>query len=792
MSDRNAGMLRMVGNALRIGDQYTAAESPLQGGCPPFCPGDSAILRRMNRPIHTALFGVLAAILLAGGRNPARATSVYDIQYTAAPSGDSPLAGEVVTVSGIVTAVMVDGFTIADSAGAWRGVYVYTVIAGPAVGDSVEVTGTVQEYYGMTEIANVTTFAAFSSGHPVPPLDVEPADAPQEAYESVLLRVDDVTVTELLPFGEWTVDSVLVCDDVNDYVYFPRVGDALDSVTGVLQYSFGAFKLQPRETADIAGAPIAHYALGGDVVTMNDNHDVLTGHYVEVRGDGIVAIHATMPGGMPVVETGALIFPGLIDAHNHAAYNVLGPIPFDTTFSDRYEWQATALYSSFRDQYNAIRDFGGSGAQTSNLHRLAELRALSAGTTTIQGVNCNGHAYDAFAHRGIGINNAERFPSRILSSVFPLSQGAAYWQARGGEYWNRFVVHLCEGTNQDAFDELAAWQALVPLDDRTTIIHGTALGANEWSSLAAAGGHLVWSPRSNVALYGETADIPGAMAAGVNIALAPDWTESGSPHLLDEMRFARLLADSLWGGAPDVRTVADMVTRNAAAALGAGNRIGRVAPGFDADLTVIAGLATAPYDALLDATPGDVALTVVSGRPMYGDPSLMGQFAFLDNQEDIVVHGMAKRLAVRLVAHAIPEAGVPTAATITQLESAYNAATPTVCCFLDLDEIICGPVAVLGDGPRGVLSCIAIHPNPFNPTTTIHYRIGHRQHVSVSVYDVRGVLIDTLSDRVQDAGPHAVSWNGRDTRGRAVASGVYFVHVRGDHGAKTAKAVLLK
>jgi cytosine/adenosine deaminase-related metal-dependent hydrolase len=642
-----------------------------------------------------ALIAVLLAAPLSVCAAPVNSVEIFEIQYTTDPSGDSPLVGQTVTTAGVVTAITADGFTIADSVGAWHAIFIYTIAGGPVVGDSVQVTGAVHEYYGMTEIADVTDFQLLSSGHPVVPLTVTSADASQEAYESVLLQIEAGTVTELLSYGEWVLDDALVCDDLNDYVYFPEVGDLLDSLTGVLFYSYGAFKLEPRTTSDIAGEPIPHYALGGDVVTMNVAGDVLSDHYVEVVGDQIVAIHSSPPIGILVVETSGVIFPGLIDAHNHAAYNVLGVIPFGVTFEDRYEWQDSPLYAEFKDQYKAIRDYGGSGALTDFIHKLAELRALCAGTTTIQGVNCNGHQYDTYAHQGMGINNAERFPNRILSSTFPLSQSATYWQNRADEYWDRFVIHLAEGVNTAASGEFDAWQALGVLDYRTTIIHGLALGAPEWAALSAVGGHVVWSPRSNVILYGQTADIPGALSAGVNVALAPDWTESGSLHMLEEMKFARTIGDSLWGGALTPRLLTEMVTCNAADALGATGRIGTITVGYTADLMVIPGTAIAPYDSLLAAEPEDVALTVVSGRPMYGDLSLMAQFDFLGDTEDIMIGGTYKRLAVLIASHAIPDSDVPTAEVIAALEAAYAESYPPICCFLGIEPDSCAraPVA---------------------------------------------------------------------------------------------------
>jgi cytosine/adenosine deaminase-related metal-dependent hydrolase len=52
--------------------------------------------------------------------------------------------------------------------------------------------------------------------------------------------------------------------------------------------------------------------------------------------------------------------------------------------------------------------------------------------------------------------------------------------------------------------------------------------------------HLFWSPRSNLELYGATANIGAALDAGVEIALAPDWAVTGSSNILNELKVASL------------------------------------------------------------------------------------------------------------------------------------------------------------------------------------------------------------------------------------------------------------
>jgi len=84
------------------------------------------------------------------------------------------------------------------------------------------------------------------------------------------------------------------------------------------------------------------------------------------------------------------------------------------------------------------------------------------------------------------------------------------------------------------------------------------------------------------------------------------------------------------------------------------------------------------------------------------------------------------------------------------------------------------------------------YPNPFNPLTTIAYVLPSAGDVELTVYDVTGRLIATLVDGPSPAGRSTVSWNGRDARGRQVASGTYFCRIRSPAGARTRKMVMLK
>lgn len=192
---------------------------------------------------------------------PPPMVSIYDIQYTTDISGDSPENGNILTTSGIVTGVFAfgsdaDRFFIQDGDGAWNGIYVYNTTP-VALGDSVVVTGTVTEYFGLTEIGTVTSVVIASSGNAQPnPVLISTGDAAQEQYEAVLVQVTDALCSSADDgFGGFTVSdgsgNRVIDDQIIDiYPITPTVNNVYE-VTGVTFLSFSEVKIYPRIPADI-------------------------------------------------------------------------------------------------------------------------------------------------------------------------------------------------------------------------------------------------------------------------------------------------------------------------------------------------------------------------------------------------------------------------------------------------------------------------------------------------------------------------------------------------------------
>ncbi len=187
-------------------------------------------------------------------------TSIYGLQY---PGGPSLCAGERVEITGTVYAVYYGlDFAIAEASGAWHGIYVNDSTNPPQVGDVVRVQGDVEEDFGFTRISWVTHTVLATGTTPYAASVISTAGAASgEAYEGVLVEVQDVAVSNENPdspndHGEWEVDdgSGPVRVDDMEYPYDPTLGQAFDLVRGMLNYSFGDFKIEPRDANDVVQA----------------------------------------------------------------------------------------------------------------------------------------------------------------------------------------------------------------------------------------------------------------------------------------------------------------------------------------------------------------------------------------------------------------------------------------------------------------------------------------------------------------------------------------------------------
>lgn len=396
----------------------------------------------------------------------------------------------------------------------------------------------------------------------------------------------------------------------------------------------------------------------------------------------------------------AAISPGLINTHDHITYTHNDPYAATaeraaTRYEDRQQWR-TGKGGSYAIPYN-------SGA-TADQVRWGELRFLMGGATSI--VGSGGQA--GLLRNLDQANNEEGLGHKAVNfDTFPLDDADGTQRTTDCNYGGKpttvaslanfgaYEPHTSEGIDTAAHNEFLCessetYDTMVPgvsnniLLGKTAMIHAIGLLPADYDAMAKARTGLIWSPRSNLSLYGETARVTTASRLGVKIALGTDWMPSGSMNLLRELACADSFNatylnhyfrdDQLWA----------MVTINAAAVTKTDDAIGVLKKGMIADISIFASHGKEPFRSVIEAQPPDVALVMRGGKVLYGDDAVVGAFAQTCDAVDVC--GTAKRVCL------MDEVGK----TLGTLEGAAkltggSAIYPAFTCDVPRDEPLCVP-----------------------------------------------------------------------------------------------------
>lgn len=353
---------------------------------------------------------------------------------------------------------------------------------------------------------------------------------------------------------------------------------------------------------------------------------------VVVDGERIADVGCVEPpAGATIISCAeGVISPGLIDPHDHLGFTDRAPYRFgDKRWDHRHGWRAELSTPGNRWTGSA----NGFASE-----QWGEVRKLVAGTTTMVG---SGYA------RGI-IRNLDQASAResdalpvVENQTFPL--GDANRQFRSNCGWNyrddgfdaskedAYVPHVAEGIDDYAAEEFrclstdfAGGEDLT--ESNSAHVHGIGLQTLDYDRMVRDGTALIWSPRSNLQLYGETARVSTFATLGGVIALGSDWTYSGSIHPGREMACADSFNKSALNGFFSDKDIWKMATENAAIALRADADVGTLETGKLADIAIFAEAddVKSPWRAPLEAKPGETALVLRGGTPLYGEAGVLG------------------------------------------------------------------------------------------------------------------------------------------------------------------------
>jgi cytosine/adenosine deaminase-related metal-dependent hydrolase len=340
-----------------------------------------------------------------------------------------------------------------------------------------------------------------------------------------------------------------------------------------------------------------------------------------------------------VIDTKGTISPGLIDSHNHLAYNFLpewvkSPAQL---WGNRYQWADDPDYELFIQPYSAHRS---ESTHFCPAFKWGKLRSVVHGVTTVQGqpsaagACANWGIREANQYHYLGYDHMRASIGSVRDLTDSDAQGLLDSFAASPNPTTRYHVHLAEGVsgnNIDAeFDSFAGRDPRVNrhqgvsllVDDTAILIHCVTLTDDQLAEAVLAHAKIVWSPSSNLVLYGATAPIQKILQSGIVTGIGPDWTPSGEDEILAEMRFA--LGYGVANGIPEItpERLWRMATVEGADVVGLDAHVGRLEVGLRADLAVFGRTGPDPYAAVVESRAEDVRLVLLEGLGHLGDEAL--------------------------------------------------------------------------------------------------------------------------------------------------------------------------
>jgi cytosine/adenosine deaminase-related metal-dependent hydrolase len=199
------------------------------------------------------------------------------------------------------------------------------------------------------------------------------------------------------------------------------------------------------------------------------------------------------------------------------------------------------------------------------------------------------------------------------------------------------IAHLSEGSREDAYNtkEYEVARMLGFVGPHINYVHGVGISDAGLKEMGKNQMGIIWSPFSNLLLYGETLDIAKAKKAGVILSIGSDWLPTGSRGILEEVKLAANYVDKDPDGQGLKKIFNDeelylLMTENPAKMINhwdidikkKEHGVGRIAVGAMGTLVAVKNQSSNPYTSLVrKGFAEDVNLVVVDGNPVYGNES---------------------------------------------------------------------------------------------------------------------------------------------------------------------------
>ena len=386
----------------------------------------------------------------------------------------------------------------------------------------------------------------------------------------------------------------------------------------------------------------------------------------------------------------AVVSPGLVNPHDHLTFTEGAPIDHGAErYEHRHDWRA---------KLSTPANPHGTGPSSQGM-QWGELRHLMGGTTSLAG---SGHASGLVRNLDRGGAAQEGLDQKSAKlSTFPLGDSNrehkqdCRWRYAIDEFEvadeDAFVPHVAEGIDAYAADEVDCQLTrehggMDFAESNVAMVHAIGIRAEDALRLASERTQIIWSPRSNIDLYGMTAPVTLFHRLGGVIALGTDWTYSGSIHMGRELACADSYNRDYLGGTFTDSDLWRMATAHGARALGMQDQVGALEVGLAGDIAVFASGDHAPHRAVIEAGTTDVLLVLRGGDALFGEDEAVE--ALRTGCDAFDMCGAGRRVC------ADPELGTSLAALESELSGAY-------------------PLWFCGEAPDDEPTCVPSRPGAF-------------------------------------------------------------------------------
>jgi cytosine/adenosine deaminase-related metal-dependent hydrolase len=363
---------------------------------------------------------------------------------------------------------------------------------------------------------------------------------------------------------------------------------------------------------------------------------------LRISGQRIASLGEPPRAGDRVIDcAGGWLLPGLINAHDHLELDNFPRLKWRETYANAGEWIAD-FQPRFKTDPVLIAPMS---PPLNDRLFIGALKNLLSGVTTVAHHNPLHHA---LRRRDYPVRVVQRFGwahSLLLDGEIKVA--ASFRRTPANQPW---IIHLAEGTDGEAAQELSRLAALGCLQQNTVVVHGVGLRDDDIQKIIDFGSGLVWCPSSNLFMLGHTIDVRTLVSMG-RVALGSDSRLSGERDLLDELRVAQEASGF------DTCVLLELVTTAAARLLRLPDA-GCLRPGAPADLVLLPTGDSPPL-----VRRADLGFVILGGHALCAAKEFAAVFAATAVQPqpvrlDARAMLLASALARRLRANSIQETGL--------------------------------------------------------------------------------------------------------------------------------------